>query len=69
MPLAEVVCVDKIRKMLTQLIVIVVVISVDGSFFDRAVHSLDLTVRPGMVHLGEAMLDAVFLASQTEHMR
>jgi hypothetical protein len=28
-----------------------------------------LAVRPWMIDLGEAMLDAVFLTSQPEHMR
>ena len=30
-------------------------------------HPLDLPVRPGMVELGEAMLDAIFLAAHREH--
>ena len=38
----------------------------DGRFLDRAVHPLDLTVSPGMVRLGEPMLDIVCLADHVE---
>lgn len=47
---------------------IVVVVSLDGRVLDRAVRSLDLTIGPKMIDLGEAMLDAVFLTSQAEPM-
>lgn len=44
----------------------VVMEAFDGSVFDRAVHPLDLPIGPGMVRLGEAMLDVVGLADHVE---
>ena len=40
----------------------------DGHVFDSAVHPLDLTVGPGMVHLCQPMLDAVLIANAVEDM-
>lgn len=40
--------------------------ALDGRLFDRAVHSLDLTVDPGMVLLGEPVLDVVRLTDHVE---
>ena len=64
---AEVVGCDEVVEMLTQLLVIVVVIALDGRFLDGAVHPFDLPVGPWMIDLGEAMLDAVLAASHVEH--
>src|SRR5271156_316438 len=61
----EVVSVDEVCEVGLQLLVCVVVVAFDGRFLDRAVHSLDLSVGPGMVDFGEAMLDAVLAASWT----
>ena len=55
--------------MSSKLVMAVVVVPFDGCFLDRPVHSLDLTVGPGMIDLGEAMFDAVFAAAHVEHMR
>lgn len=38
----------------------------DGCVLDRSVHPLDLAVGPGMVRLGEAMLEVVGLADHVE---
>ncbi len=38
----------------------------DGRLFDRAVQPLDLIVGPGMVRLGEPVLDVVRLADHVE---
>ena len=38
----------------------------NGRFLDRAVHPLDLTVGPGMVWLGEPMLNAIRLTDHVE---
>ena len=38
----------------------------DRRFLDRAVHPLDLTVGPGMVRLGEPMLNAIRLTDHVE---
>ncbi len=45
-----------------------VVVSPDGCLLERAVHSLDLTVSPRMIGLGQAMLDAVSQAGPVEGM-
>lgn len=54
--------------MLPQLVMIVVVEPFDGRVLDRTVHTFDLTVGPGMVDLGEAMIDAVFPPAHREYM-
>ena len=41
----------------------------NGGFLNRAVHSLDLTVGPGMIDFGEAMFDAILSASHVEDVR
>jgi hypothetical protein len=48
------------------LLVAIVMEALDGCLFDRAVHPLDLTVGPGMVRLGEPVLDAVGRADHVE---
>ena len=55
--------------MSSKLVVAVVVVPFDGGFLDRAVHSLDLTIRPGVTDFGEAMFDAVFAASHVKNVR
>jgi hypothetical protein len=50
-----------------ELLMIVVVEALDGGFLDGPVHPLDLTIGPGMLHLGQAVLDAVLLAAHVEH--
>ena len=67
-PTAEIIGVDEIGEMSAQLVVIVIVVSLNGRVLDRAVHSLDLTVGPRMIDLGEAMRDSVLSASHAEHM-
>ena len=46
----------------------VVMEALDRRFLDGAVHPLDLTVCPRMLHLRQTMLDAIFPASHVEHM-
>jgi hypothetical protein len=65
--LAEVVGGDEVVEVLPELYVAVVMIAVDGSVLDGAVHPLDLAVGPGVVDAGEAVLDAMLLASHGEH--
>ena len=43
----------------SQLVVVCLGVAFDGGVFDRAVHAFDLAVRPWMVRLGQAVLDAV----------
>ena len=52
--------------MRSQLIVGVAVEPLYGCLFDRAVHPLDLTVRPRMVRLGQPVLDPVGFADHVE---
>src|SRR3954451_10972171 len=55
--------------MVAQLVVIIVVIAFDGCVLDRAVHSFDLAVGPGMIDLGESVFDTGLAATQSEHVR
>ena len=66
-PSSEVVGVEEVREVTAQLIVVFIVIPSNRRVLDRAVHALDLPVGPRMVDLRAAMLDAIFLASQAEH--
>ena len=54
--------------MILELLVGVVVVPPDGTFLEGAVHPLDLAVGPGMVGLGQAMLDAQLVACSVERM-
>src|SRR3546814_2074053 len=45
-----------------ELAVVVIVETFDGGLLDRAVHPLDLAIRPGMLHLGQPVLDGVVAA-------
>jgi len=55
----EVVGSDEVAEVDSQLVVGVVVIELNRGLFDSAVHALDLPVGPGMIGLGEAVVDAV----------
>src|SRR6202171_186962 len=52
-----------------QAVEVVVVEDFDGGVLDGSVHALGLAVGPGMVGLGQAMLDAVGGAGTVEDMR
>ncbi len=45
--------------MRAELVMAILVIPFDGSVFNRAVHALDLPVRPRVVWLGQAILNAI----------
>ena len=45
----------------------VVVVAFDRRFFDCPVHALDLTVRPGVVHLGQPVVDLMFATDAVEN--
>ena len=51
-----------------QVVMGLVVILFHRSVFKRAVHAFHLTIGPGMVSFGEAMLDAILLADAIENM-
>ena len=67
--LSEVVGVEEGFEVLSELRVGLVVIAPNGGFLEGAVHPLDLTVGPGMVRLGEAVLDAMLAADAVEHVQ
>src|SRR5215210_300783 len=66
---SEVVGSDEVGEVRFELLVVIVMEALNGGLLEGPVHSLDLTVRPRVLHLGEAMLDAVFTAAHVEHMR
>ena len=55
--------------MFSELRVGLVVIAPNGGFLEGAVHPLDLTVGPGMVRLGEAVLGTMLAADAVEHVQ
>ena len=68
-PSAVVVGVDEVVEMRGQLGVAVVMIAFDRGFLDRPVHPFHLSVGPGMLDLGETVLDAVLATAHVEHVR
>ena len=54
--------------MLSQLVVAVVMVAPDGRLFQRAVHALDLAIRPGMLPLCEPVIDVVLGAGVLKSM-
>lgn len=58
--------IDEQVQMRSKLVVAVVVVALDRRLLDRAVHPLDLSVGPRMVHLGKPMLDVVLVADAVE---
>ncbi len=52
--------------MCSQLVVAVIMEPLHGCLLDRAVHPLDLTIRPRMVWLGQSVFDPVGLADHIE---
>src|SRR5215470_18598743 len=65
----EIVSRDEVVEMALQLFMGVVMIALDGRLLNGAVHSFDLSVRPGVIDFGESVLDAVFLAAHLKHVR
>src|SRR3546814_5241451 len=65
---AVVVCVDEVVEVCRQLGMAVVMVALDRCFLDGAVHSFDLAIGPGVLHLGQAMLDAMLVADPVEDM-
>ena len=58
--------IDEVAQVGAQLVVVVVMIAFDGGVLNGSVHSLDLTISPGMVWLGQPMFDAVLAANLVE---
>lgn len=63
---AKVVGADEVGQMGAELLVAVVILSLNRRVFDRAVHSLDLTVGPGVARLGQAMVNIVLGTGELE---
>ena len=53
--------------MAAELFVVVIVEAFDGGILDRAVHPFDLAIGPGVLDLGQAVLDPVLFAAHVEH--
>ena len=62
----EVIGCQKVRQVLTELIVALVVVAPHRGFLERPIHSLDLTVGPGMIGLGQPVFDAMTPTSAIE---
>ena len=67
-PPVEVVGADKVGEVSFELVVVVIVIASDGSVLDRAVHPLDLAVRPRVFRFGGAVIDISLGAGEFEGM-
>jgi hypothetical protein len=65
-PASVIVGIDEELEVRPQLLVGIVVAALDGGVLNGAVHTLDLAVDPGMVHLGQPVLDAVLAADAVE---
>ena len=59
----EVVSVDEITQVRSQLVVGLVEVAFDGRVLDGAVHSLDLSIGPSMLGLCQLMIDVVLSAA------
>lgn len=65
-PAGEIVGCAEVREAAAELVVRFIVKALDGCLFDRAVHSFHLAVRPGVFHLGQTVLDTVFITNPAE---
>ncbi len=59
---------NELRQMLLELVVRLIVITLDGRVLNGAIHPLDLSVSPRMIDFSQPMLDAVLLADAVEQM-
>jgi hypothetical protein len=65
----EVVGVDEVLQVGSQLVMGLVELAFDSCVLDGAVHSFDLPIGPGMLGLGQAMIDVVLGAGVFEGVR
>jgi len=61
--------VDKITEMRFELLVIIVMITLNCRLLDGSVHALDLPIRPRMFYFCQAMLNVILLTAHVEHVR
>lgn len=66
--LCEVVGADKVCEVASQLVMGFVVEAFNARFCDRPVHALDLSIGPGMLGFGEAVIDSVAGTGHDERM-
>jgi hypothetical protein len=66
-PASEVIGCNEIREMLSKLLMALVVEALDCGFLDGSVHSLDLSVGPGVLWFGQPMIDIVFGTGEFEN--
>ncbi len=64
---AEIVGCREVRKMGAELVLVVVMEPLDGRLLDRAVHPLDLAIRPRVLHLGQSVLDLMLPADAVKY--
>ena len=57
---------QELAEMRAELVVAIVLVSLDGSVLNCAVHALDLTVCSRIVWLGQAMFNAIW---RTDHVK
>jgi len=57
---------DEVVEVLPKLVVIVIVVALDRSVLDSAVHPLDLAVGPGVLRFGEPVFNVVLGAGEFE---
>lgn len=67
-PSSQVVGVDEVVEVLTEVLVGFVVEALDGCFLDGSVHAFDLAVGPGMFRLGQAVVEVGLGAGELEGM-
>lgn len=60
--------VDDVVQVSVELPMALVMIAFDGGVLDRPVHAFHLAIGPGMLDLGEAVRNPVFVAAHVEHM-
>ncbi len=65
----EVVGGNEVRKVASELVVVLVVVSLDGGLLEGAVHALDLSVGPRMAWFGQPMIDIVLGTRILERVR
>ena len=64
----EIICSEKIGKVLAQLVMVFIVVALHCCLFERPVHALDLPVGPRVVRFGQPMFDAMTFTGSPERM-
>lgn len=65
----EVVDIQEVVQMFSELLVIFIIIAFDGGLFSCSVHAFDLTIRPRMIWFCQAVLGIIFKADAGKDMR